>query len=155
MARRKYHGARKGAFVGLAGDLHTFYEGKMDEALQAGAEAAHDATFEGYLAMLRIIETAVTRTGQARAAAGGHPGRIETGNLFDDVNAETWVKPGKDSAGGTWGWLNGFEDYYIFQELGDEEFNVLFKGMQALRGSYVEAREDFLRRLTALGFEVR
>lgn len=155
MARRTYHGARKGSFNALAEDLHTFYEGKIDDAMRAGTEAAHDATFEGYLAMLRIIETAVTETGQARAAAGGHPGRIDSGDMYDGVNANTWVKPGGDSAGGTWGWLDGLEDYFLIQENGSEQFNVLFKGMGALRGSYIVAREDFLARLRKAGFEVR
>ena len=154
MAKRVYHGSTRGSFTALADDLKSFYGGKIDKAMEAGTDAAHDATFEGYLAMLRIIEESVTGTGEARAGRGGHPGRIDSGAMHDAVNANTWVKPGGESAGGTWGWIDGFEDYFLYQEKGADEFNVAFRGMQALNGSYVIAREDFLRRLQDAGFKV-
>ncbi|WP_217182700.1 hypothetical protein [Streptomyces sp. AC495_CC817] len=153
MARRTYHGATRGAFAALASDIEKHFEGQIDRAARLGHDAVEDAVLHGEDRMREVIESSVTQTGLDRANAGGHPGRVDSGAMLDAVGSNiTGTDP--DTVIGEWGWVNGLENYFLFQDQGDEEFNVRFKGMQALRQSYVEARERFLANLSDAGFEV-
>lgn len=125
----------------------------MERAARLGHDALEDAVLHGEDRMREVIETAVTATGIDRAASGGHPGRIDTGNMLDAVGSNI-TGSDRDTVIGEWGWVNGVEDYFLYQDLGDEAFGVKFEGMQALRQSYVEAREMYLDKLYQAGFTV-
>lgn len=153
VAKRRYHGATRGAFSALASDIRTHFEGQIDKARQIGHDAVEDAVLHGEDRMREVIETAITKTGLDRANSGGHPGRIDSGDMIDAVGSNiTGTDP--DTIIGEWGWVNGFEDYFIYQDRGDELFGVKFEGMQAIRQSYIEARELYLQRLSQAGFTV-
>lgn len=106
--------------------------------------------------MIAILEAAATATGEARVARGGNgPGRVDSGRMRDAIRGR--VLPGelKGNADGEWGWIDEVADYFIYQEYGAQEFNVLFKGMGALQGSFIKAREKFHARLSEIGLEVQ
>jgi len=101
--------------------------------------------------MIAIIEAAITDTGEARAAAGGNgPGRVDTGRMRDAVKRRLLEKTPERTVG-AWGWLDEVAEYFIYQEVGSEKFNVHFKGMSALQGSFLKARENFQRKLAQVG----
>jgi hypothetical protein len=120
---------------------------QLDEILEEIiAEAADD--------MIRILEAAWTETGQRRVEKGGNgPGRVDTGKMRDAIKARILQKS-KDRTVGAWGWLDEVDFYFIAQEYGGEAFAVHFKGMAALQGSYIQAREKFRKRLKQIGREV-
>lgn len=151
--RRTYHGASRGSFEALASDIIGYFEGRIDDAALLGHDALEDSVLHGEDRMREIIETSVTKTGEERAERGGHPGRVDTGDMLDAVGSNI-TGTDRDTIIGEWGWVNGLEDYFLFQDQGDEEFNVKFKGMQAIRQSYIEAREMYLERLAQAGFTV-
>lgn len=117
---------------------------RLDEILEEIiAEAADD--------MVRILEAAWTKTGQARVDAGGNgPGRVDSGKMRDAIRSRILEK-NKNRTVGAWGWLDEAEFYFIAQEYGAKEFNVHFDGMKALQGSYVMAREKFRARVASIG----
>lgn len=132
-------------------DLEDYIRQTYEEARRAASGAVEDATLHGEDRMREIIELSTTPTGDARAARGGHPGRIDSGDMIDDIESNIDAV-GQDRIVGSYGWINGLEPYYAFQELGAEDFNVRFKGMRALAQSSVEARELLFKRLREEGF---
>lgn len=103
--------------------------------------------------MYQILLNAVTDTGLRRAAAGegaGVAGRVDTGQMARDIKAA--LDADLDGAiVAEWGWIDNVENYYVFQEYG----NQYIKAMSALQGSYMKAREKLRQRLADMGLEVR
>lgn len=112
-----------------------------------------DASLLGKARMIQILEAAHTSTGYDRVASGGNgPGRIDSGDMRDAIDSETFKT--SDGARGHFGWIDDVLDYYVYQELGSDAFNVNFEGMKALQGAYIEAREKMLADLRASGVKV-
>lgn len=109
-------------------------------------DAIEEATLYGEERMIEILESSVTRTGLERAARGGHPGRIDTGQMLDDIGTGIYEVGGRRE--GEWGWIHGLEDYYLYQEYGAGNLPA----MSALQQSYIGARELLLKRLHDAGF---
>lgn len=63
------------------------------------------------------IKLATTETGRKRAALGGDPGRIETGEFYGKLKWEA-VSTGKGEYRIRIGWLDGEPEYARFQEFG-------------------------------------
>ncbi|MFT4258052.1 HK97 gp10 family phage protein [Microbacterium sp.] len=135
MPKRVYHGATKGVFTAMASDIMDYFESKIEEAEKAGFRALTEAQSTGLSKMIEYTD------------------RIDTGHMHDSVTGNV-TSTGRGGLVGWWGWEDGLEDYFIYQEYGDEKFNVGFKGMRALRQSYVEAREEYLAKLKQAGFKV-
>ena len=65
-------------------------------------------------------------------AKSGKKGRIKTQKMYDAVNSQM-VKSGTRDAEGKFGWIDGYEDYYGYQEGGFEHVGeVTVEGMYAL-----------------------
>ena len=139
----KFHGFDKnlGGWVEAQGKkIKQILDHELEEAI---VEAAED--------MIRILEAARTPTGEARAAAGGNgPGRVDTGTMRDAIKSRVLEKTPTRTVG-AWGWLDEVLDYFVYQEYGGEHFAVRFAGMDALQGSYINARERFHARLRKIG----
>jgi hypothetical protein len=133
------------------GDIESWLRDQLAAQLTDLAyEIIEDATLYGEDRMMEIIRTAITMTGMQRAAAyGGDPGRIETGDMIDDIQSNIDMV-GKSRVEGSWGWELGLQLYYLYQEYGTQDI----EGMKALQQSYVEAREMMLERLNAAGLKV-
>lgn len=136
-------------FANLEDYIRTSYQ----EAYRRIVDAVSDATELGEREMRRIVETSITRTGEERAARGGHPGRVDSGDMLDAIDKT--VAPNSDfsEVRGSFGWLTDLQPYYLWQEMGDDEFNVHFQGMKALDGSFITAREELFKRLREEGFK--
>lgn len=109
-----------------------------------GLEIVTEFAENGERDMLTIIESATTSTGEARAAAGkGVAGRIKSSDMIDDVSADA----GRNRSAfiGRFGWLKGFEDYYLLQENGTSRIAA----MSALHGSNIKNREAAFARIRA------
>lgn len=89
-----------------------------------------------------IILASDTKTGEKRVAAGGPgPGRVDTGEMFDNVGYRNRVTAGGFSS--FVGWINGRPGYAIFQELGTQGG---IKAMNAIG----QAQEYMLSEIRAL-----
>jgi len=93
-------------------------------------EAVHEAVTDGENAMRLRIESAVTPTGEARAAKGGHPGRIDSGDMIHDVSSDVTADLGPNGGEivGRFGWLDVSEfdtSYYAAQEYGTEHIEAM------------------------------
>lgn len=128
---------------------------RLESELQ---DAVEEATLHGEDVMQGILQAAATKTGQERAAAGGNgPGRVNMGDMSKAVM--TNIKVGRNNGTvGEFGWVQGAEDYFLYQEHGNDSeehaFNVKFKGMHALHGAFIQTREKFRARLQDLGLKV-
>ncbi|MBT2484862.1 MULTISPECIES: hypothetical protein [unclassified Microbacterium] len=151
MANRGRHGTARKSVTLAIGDIEDWMRGQLEEQLLDFAHGIiEDATLFGEDRMKEIIETAITRTGAERAAtSGGHPGRIDSGNMIDDIQSNIDLFGGS-RVEGSWGWELGLEIYYLYQEYGTADI----EGMMALQQSYVEAREMMLERLSNAGLKV-
>jgi len=88
--------------------------------------------------MRRFILEAVTRTGEARAAAGdGVSGRYEIGTMYDAVGSD--VQRSGDRIVGEFGWLEEVLKYYLYQEQGTSRLEA----MHALQKAWINASEEF------------
>lgn len=129
------------------------YRGFNIQGLTARIEAWGDAVereaqsaLEGVAAeaaegVREIIHTAVTATGEARAASGrGVAGRIESEDMLNAVDHS--VTEEGDETVAKWGWENA-EDYFLIQEYGSEEFNTNIAGMDALGQTFAKATDKF------------
>jgi hypothetical protein len=88
--------------------------------------------------MRRFILEAVTKTGEARAAAGeGVAGRYETGTMYDAVGSD--VQRSGDRITGEFGWLEEVLKYYLYQEQGTSRIDA----MHALQKAWINASEEF------------
>jgi hypothetical protein len=111
----------------------------MRDSLQAGKEIAQER-----------IELSTTQTGRDRAAQGGRPGRIETGDYIDDFDHQIYQLD-RDRMQGRFGWLEGgwsanaFDGTYI--ELQEEGFQNV-PGVHALLEASEVAKAEFRDRLT-------
>lgn len=89
-----------------------------------------------------IILASETETGKRRAAAGGSgPGRVDTGDMFDQVGYRNRVTAGGFSS--FVGWVNGRPGYATFQELGTKN------GVKAMN-AIGQAQEYMLSQIRAL-----
>lgn len=106
---RGFSRAKVEAYIRAWGDdIFDAAEGIMVHAADQGAEAHR-----------QFIETTTSKTGQERAANGGHPGRVETGEMLMDVDHEVEVHRKGDGTGtivGRWGFIKHYQDYYGIQE---------------------------------------
>lgn len=73
------------------------------------------------------------KTGRYRTRSG--PGRIDSGDMLKNVGVK--FQRGEKQSRAVFGWVNQFENYYKFQELGFKHAfrNVTVPGMFALRDS--------------------
>lgn len=131
-----------------AAQIERFFEAKIDDIRRTAQDAVEDATIVGHDKMIQIIESSTTPTGEDRAGRGGHPGRIETGNMVDDVESNIDVLEHGDLIRGSFGWISDLAAYYGYQEDGTDHI----RAMHSVRQSYIEAREHLLARLTREGF---
>lgn len=129
-----------------------FQIGHLEDLAEFCEQVVRDATLLGESRMMQILASAVTATGLARASRGGHSGRIDTGQMLEDISSR--VDADEHGTVGTWGWINYVMAYYLYQEYGDENFHVRFQGMKALQGSYTQARELMIERLVDAGITV-
>jgi hypothetical protein len=100
-------------------------------------------------------------------AASGHSGRVDTGDMINDVGYRKNPHGGSTVFSWEFGWIHGFEKYYSYQERGFEqtyagfigdngEFIAVRKpgdrvpGMYALRDASTTARD----RLHVIGREI-
>jgi len=92
--------------------------------------AMNEVTLGAVEQMRTQIEFATTKTGEERAAGGGSAGRIETKDMYDAVSATPAVKVGSVATtgasviSGKFGWVDGFEDYFLYQENGTQDGHV-------------------------------
>lgn len=121
------------------------FQAHIDDLLDMLYNLADELSNRGQTRMIEILEAAVTPTGAARAARGGHPGRVETGTMRDAITSD--VDSDGDEIIAKWGWLEEVQAYFLLQEHGDSVFGVQFEGMKALMGSYIEMREELRSRL--------
>lgn len=99
-----------------------------------------DVVYEAAQEQAKILEDAVTRTGIARAARGGLPGRHETGHMINQISNEVQVD--EDHIVGTWGWDDP-EGYFEEQDWGGERIPAA----HSLLGSFISAEEKVKRRI--------
>lgn len=149
MARGSHGTARTSVSLAI-GDIADWMRNDLSvQLLNLSEEIIEDATLFGEDRMKEIIETAITATGQQRQASGGHPGRIETGNMIDDIQSNIDLI-GNNRIEGSWGWELALQLYYMYQEYGTSDI----EGMRALQQSYIEAREKMLEGLVRAGLKV-
>lgn len=121
---------------------------KLQDQIQEIVEESADLALEE---MIRIIELSTTKTGEERAANGGHPGRIETGNMRDELRRELFSSLDGSKGSHAWvGWLDDPARYFLAQENG---VDGLFVGMGAMHKAFNKAREHMFDRLQAIGVE--
>lgn len=131
----------------LAPDFELHIRKLQDQIQEIVAESADLALEE----MIRIIELSTTKTGEERAANGGHPGRIETGNMRDELRRELFSSLDGSKGSHAWvGWLDDPARYFLAQEYG---VDGLFVGMGAMHKAFNKAREHMFDRLQAIGVE--
>lgn len=136
-----------GSFSAAFGDIQRFLERHVEGIENQASDALLEAGDAGHDRMLEIIETTTSATGEARAGRGGHPGRIDTGNMIDSVMSDNIIKGSGDNRSyiTTWGWLNNFEDYFGLQ---DQWPGLPAGAMNAIQQSYIEAREKLFEELS-------
>lgn len=118
--------------------------------LDLATDIIADVTLFGEDRMREVIETAITKTGLKRAeTSGGHPGRVDSGDMIDDISTDIDLID-KLRIEGTFGWINNLDPSYLYQEYGTQDIEA----MRALQQAYVEAREKMLERLAAEGIKV-
>lgn len=128
-------------------DIEKFLAREIEDIDRHLGNATFRATNVGRAKMLEIIESTTSATGEARAARGGHAGRIDTGNMIDAVKHDVHhigSTPASRVHIGEWGWLEDFEGYFGLQDQWDE---LPAGAMNALQGSYIAAREALLEEL--------
>lgn len=110
----------------------------LEKTVEEGADMTQD-----------LLEDAVTRTGLARQARGGFPGRHRTGNMVGSVSFEVNDKRSKIVMGRFGWWGANFERY--FREQDDPGFGPgNIPPARALPRAYVAAREKLRERLDAI-----
>jgi len=129
-------------------DLRDQYLAHVDRMRDDLFDMMAELSDKGKARMIEILEAAVTQTGFERATRGGHPGRVETGQMRDAIESDADIDG--DEIVAEWGWLEAVKAYFLVQEHGAEVFGVQFEGMHALRGSYLEMREELLARLKGM-----
>lgn len=137
--------ARRGNFSLQALEVDKYLKAVKDEA----REIMQDIAVGGKWEMERVIETSTTPTGEARAERGGHPGRIDSGNMIDEVEARVEEYP--DGFAAVWGWPDP-QDYYLLQNDGTEA-NGLHPGvpeMEALEQSLSLSEMDIAAKLRGM-----
>lgn len=93
---------------------------------------------EGGKEMVEELELATTKTGWARAARGGFPGRHDTGAMVGEV--DYWLSEDEPEVViGHWGWKNP-RSYFILQEHGFDEVEAA----GSLQKSYNKMRAKFM-----------
>lgn len=126
-----------------------------DKGIRDAAEHAVRVTVaEGEEDMRRTIVEMDTPTGRARAAAGGGiAGRVESGEMYLDIESEVNVEG--NTIIGEWGWLKNFQRYYGAQEEGTEgdADRKGIEGMNALGKSSALVRDRIRARMRRLGKE--
>lgn len=115
-------------------------QGRVESIVDDLVSEMEDIVEQGAEDMQRVIDTAVTPTGERRVAtgAGAHAGRRESDEMYRDVKSE--VQRNGNVIVGRFGWIDDYQEYYGAQEDG---FGNL-EGMDALGNSFVQA-EDRLR----------
>lgn len=150
MARQMRGTVARNSVTLAIGDIEKWIQTTLVEMLlDIAQEIIEDVTLGGEDRMREIIEAAVTSTGERRMQSGGHPGRIDSGNMIDDVSSDIDLI-GKHEVEGTFGWINALEQYYLYQEYGTNDIDA----MRALQQAYVEARERLRELLEAEGIKV-
>src|SRR5690606_16154366 len=66
---------------------------------------------KGKARMIEILEAAVTQTGFERAMRGGHPGRVEFGDMRDAIGSDAGIDG--DEIIAEWGWLEAVQAYFL------------------------------------------
>lgn len=149
MVKPLRHGtANRSAPISAAfGEIERFLQAKLEDIENQAGYATFVATNVGHQRMLQIIETSTTPTGDERAAHGGHPGRIDTGNMIDQVRHDIHTLGATAENRvfiGEWGWLDGHEKYFEIQEDG---WNKI-RAMDSINQSYIAAREALFEELS-------
>lgn len=130
-----------------SGDLNTMV---FDMKLRATAlngeveKAVLLSAHEGADSMQEIIIKAETETGRRRAASGGAPGRIRTGDMFNDVKSS--VAEEGNTVVGKFGWPVP-QDYYATQ---DNTAYSISGTMHSLLQSFVKSREALIGRMAQI-----
>lgn len=127
----------------MRNDLMEHAATALEDSLQAGEDAAH-----------LKIEMSTTPTGERRAAEeGGHPGRIDTGDFYDEFQHDSYqIDP--NHMQGRQGWISedgasqahsaGGKSYFELQDQGTVDVSAV----HALLDASEVAKTEFKKRLT-------
>lgn len=118
-------------------NLETITERTRDRLAAEMQDIAEGGEFE----MRRIIEISVTDTGLKRAERGGHPGRIETGEMIDSVTHDVTIE--RDRITAEWGWISNAHTYFLEQEHGTAQIAA----MDAIGQSLEISEQDLIAKL--------
>lgn len=135
-------------FVGLVNDVDQAVDNAAEQLAEEGQEFVRNAIDTRGTG--RVWKRTYTRNGKRRS--GSSPGRVWTGQMWNDVEDESF-RYGKDTAVARFGWINRFEEYYGLQEGGfDHPITGEVKGMEIMGDA-----EDFAvkRASDILGAELR
>lgn len=111
--------------TGSSKSLTAWFEESVNEIMGDVNDIVADA-IEGGEAMTKFH---IATRGTAKS---GKKGRIKTQKMYDAVNSQM-TKSGARDAEGKFGWIDGYEDYYGYQEGGFEHVGgVTVEGMYAL-----------------------
>lgn len=126
-------------------NLAVFFEAKIDRMTSEVREAVADAGAEGASEMRQMISTRGTAKGGRNPS---NPGRIDTGDMLNDVKSKSSGSAGSVRA--QFGWLGGQQKYYHYQEKGFRHRNgVDVEGMYALVDSFELVTEDLKQKIGA------
>lgn len=119
-----------------------FYTKKTEESKEALRQAAED----GAAIMRDMIESRETGRdwgtdfpgfrNSTPGRFGSHDGRVASGKMRDGVTS-SYTESGKGNAVARFGWLDGVEDYYMYQEGGFRHYvtGAWIEGMYAMQDS--------------------
>ncbi|MGO2150797.1 MAG: hypothetical protein ACTH32_06305 [Microbacterium gubbeenense] len=94
--------------------------------------------------MQRIAESSVTPTGMKRAEMrGGHPGRIDSGNMVDAIEHRVEIHDTTIEA--IWGWFSP-DEYFLEQEHG----TARIEAMESVQQSLDISEQDLIAKLDGL-----
>lgn len=123
-------------------DLILTIQRQSDTLQERAGDIVAEFAEKGADDMVTFLEAAHTDTGRERESAGkGEPGREETGYMKDMISGES----SQDGATfvGKFGWLDGFDNYFLFQNEGTRTIEA----MQALQQSAIKNREIAISRM--------
>lgn len=123
--------------------------------LDRAEEALEEALDEGKDAMREAISTRGTgRTWESprNGRAGSYPGRVDTGDMLDDVDAKLLPRT-TNTVSGQLGWDDSSPFYYQLQEAGFTHSTTgdEIEGMMALHDAADVARRSLIQGLERIG----
>ena len=125
----------------LGRDLELAIAKIVEDVTEEVYDAAAETELVGIEYMKQKIETTTSAAGEARAAKGGPAGRIDTGNMYDEVTGVTYQESPTRIVT-TWGWEET-PLYFLAQEHGTEKIEA----MESLHYSLHAADDELTSRV--------